>query len=116
MVLNYILVGCPWLEPCSLDLKSSALLGHKAPTECIIIKTSPSSSGEGGGGHCDTEQHVFSRSHIKRSIFCGNKNFLFENSNSMTLQFEKLINNLYAKRTISENEVAKPAFFVVITW
>ena len=49
-------------------------------------------------------------------MFCGNKNFLFENSNSMTLQFEKLINNLYAKRTISENEVAKPAFFVVITW
>ena len=35
-------------EMCIRD-RSSALLGHKAPTECIIIKTSPSSSGEGRG-------------------------------------------------------------------
>ena len=42
--------------------------------------------------------------------------FVVTKISSMTLQFEKLINNLYAKRTISENEVAKPAFFVVITW
>ena len=80
----------------------------------LLLKSLPVLRGE-GGPIVILNRVLFSRSHNKRSIFCRTNNLLSENSNSMTLQFEKLINNLYAKRTIWENEAAKPAFFVVIT-